>query len=63
MLDNLFRGEDEIPKGYIFDNGEYEGWLQYRWGDGKNAVNCKEPSCKPKKKKYGKHQQFDENDV
>ena len=63
MLDDLFRGEDEIPNGYIFDNGEYEGWLQYRWGDGKNAVNCNEPSCKPKKKRYGKHEQFDEDDA
>ena len=62
MLDELFRGDDEIPKGYVFDSGEYEGWLRYRWGDGKNAVKCGEP-CKYRKKKYGKHQQFDEDEV
>ena len=37
-LDKLFRGNDEIPKHYNFDNGEYEGWLQFRWGNGKNAI-------------------------
>jgi hypothetical protein len=30
MLDEFFRREDEIPKGYVFDYGEYEGWLQFR---------------------------------
>ncbi len=41
MLDDFFRGDDEIPKGYEFDDGEYNGWLQFRWGDGKNAITCK----------------------
>ena len=63
MLDELFRGEDEIPKDYVFDYGEYEGWLQFRWGDGKNAVKCDEPACKrPRKKKYGLHEQYNEDD-
>jgi len=43
--DILFRGDDEIPKDYKWDKGEYEGWLQYRWGDRKNAI-VKDP--KPK---------------
>ena len=38
LKDMLFRGPDEIPKNYKWDDGEYEGWLQYRWGDRKNAV-------------------------
>jgi len=38
LKDILFRGPGEVPEGYKWDNGEYEGWLQYRWGDGKNAV-------------------------
>ena len=38
LLDKLFRGDDEIPKNYSFDIGEYEGWLQFRWGDGRNRV-------------------------
>ena len=48
VKDILFRGEDEIPKDYVWDDGEYEGWLQYRWGDGKNALDYVEPE-KPKK--------------
>ena len=48
LYDILFRGADEIPKDYKWDDGEYEGWLQYRWGDGKNAVGYVEPE-KPKK--------------
>ena len=50
VKDYLFRGEDEIPKDYVWDDGEYEGWLQYRWGDGKNALDYVEPE-KPKKVK------------
>lgn len=38
MLDDYFRGDDEIPKNYSFDFGEYDGWLRFRWGDGKNRV-------------------------
>lgn len=41
--DVFFRGEDEIPTDYQWDTrGEYEGWLQFRWGDGKNSINYKE---------------------
>ena len=38
LRDVLFRGKDEIPDDYKCDNGEYEGWLQYRWGNGLNAI-------------------------
>ena len=38
IKDFFFRKDDEIPKNYQWDIGEYEGWLQYRWGDGKNAI-------------------------
>ena len=37
-LDFFFRGPSEIPPDYKWDEGEYEGWLQFRWGDGKNAI-------------------------
>ena len=41
--DVFFRGEDEIPTDYQWDaRGEYDGWLQFRWGDGKNSINYKE---------------------
>jgi hypothetical protein len=43
IKDYLFRGKDEIPKNYKWDDGEYEGWLQFRWGDGKNAIDYVEP--------------------
>ena len=55
MLDKLFRGEDEIPKDYVFDTGEYEGWLQYRWGDGKNAITRDNKKVRTKKVVKGKH--------
>ena len=41
--DIFFRGEDEIPVDYAWDYHEYEGWLQFRWGDGKNALDYVEP--------------------
>lgn len=37
-LDFFFRGPYEVPEDYKWDTGEYEGWLQFRWGDGKNAI-------------------------
>lgn len=41
--DYIFRSENEVPQNYHWDNGEYEGWLQFRWGDGKNAINYVKP--------------------
>lgn len=38
IRDALFRGKDEIPVDYKWDTGEYEGWLQFRWGNGLNAI-------------------------
>lgn len=37
-LDFFFRGPSEIPPNYEWDEGEFQGWLQFRWGDGKNAI-------------------------
>ena len=48
IKDDYFRGDDEIPEGYVWHQGEYEGWLQFRWGDGKNALDY-EPPKKQKK--------------
>ena len=58
FIDALFRGENEVPKDYKWDVGEYEGWLQYRWGDGKNAVGYIE---KPSPKKVKKEENLPEN--
>ena len=67
IKDWLFRKDDEIPSDYKWSNGEYEGWLQYRWGNGLNAVKYGENAivenfirrtktcvkrCKVRKKKY-----------
>lgn len=49
LMDLIFRKPEEIPEGYSWDEGEYEGWLQFRWGDGKNAIGYVEPK-KPKEK-------------
>jgi len=38
MMDDFFRKDDEIPDDYQWADGEYAGWLQFRWGDKKNAV-------------------------
>lgn len=62
MLDEYFRGDDEIPKDYKWDLGEYDGWLQFRWGDGRNAVKCDGAACKKRNKKYGLHEQYNEDD-
>lgn len=48
LLDYFFRDITVCPEDYEFDgNEEYNGWLQFRWGDGKNAINY----VKPKKNK------------
>lgn len=47
QYDMFFRDEDEIPADYLWDDrGEYAGWLQFRWGDGKNAIDYVEPEKK-----------------
>lgn len=66
IKDRFFLREGEIPSGYKWDNGEYEGWLQFRWGNGRNSVELGEDAvidtkdnekkcvrhCSIKKKKY-----------
>lgn len=57
ILDRYFRKEGEVPKDYIWDINEYEGWLRFRWGDGENAIDkvkarrAKEDELKKKAKK------------
>lgn len=43
IMDLFFRTEDDVPVDYEWDDGEYEGWLQFKWGDGKNAIGYVEP--------------------
>lgn len=58
MKDFYLRKPGEIPEDYIFEcNAEYEGWLQYRWGNGMNAVDYVAPP-KPKKKSKNLFEEF-----
>lgn len=66
VKDRFFRKDGEVPEGYKWDLGEYEGWLQFRWGNGRNSVEFGEDAvidskdntqkcvrrCSIKKKKY-----------
>lgn len=67
LLDNLFRKPGEIPEDYKWDNGEYEGWLQFRWGNGLNAIEKedkinlkkKEESRKNREKRAAEKEEFE----
>ncbi len=75
VKDRFFRKDGEVPEGYKWDVGEYEGWLQFRWGNGKNSVEFGEDAvidgknntqkcvrrCSIKKKKY-RNFTYDENE-
>ncbi len=52
IYDYFFRKNSEVPEDYEWHHkgAEYEGWLQFRWGDGKNAIDYVEP---PKKERPG----------
>ena len=43
IKDILFRKDNEVAFNYPWDEGEYEGWLRFRWGDGKNAIEGNTP--------------------
>jgi hypothetical protein len=49
LKDTFFRKPNEIPNDYKWDNGEYEGWLQYRWGNGLNAIEKEDEINRQKK--------------
>lgn len=48
LRDSLFRKKGEIPENYVWDDGEYEGWLQYRFGNGQNAIEIEDEIKKSK---------------
>lgn len=48
-IGNTLRKTDPIPKDYEWDKGEYEGWLQYRWGNGLNAIDKEDEINRQKK--------------
>jgi len=50
LQDLYFRKPGEIPPGYVFSEGEREGWYRFRWGDGGNALSKVVPVESKKKK-------------
>ena len=54
LKDWLFRKEDEVPADYKWDVGEYQGWLQFRWGDGRNSLRNGESAVIETSDRYGK---------
>lgn len=56
IKDYFLRKPNEIDPDYKFKQGEYDGWLQFRWGDGKNAIGLPQPEDiskeEIKRKKY-----------
>lgn len=60
LKDLAFTREDEIPKDYKWDAGEYDGWLQFRYGNGLNAIEIEDErnrKAAEKKEEYRKKQQ------
>lgn len=55
LKDRLFRKPGEVPIGYKWDDGEYDGWLQFRWGDGKNAIEVEDKINQEKEEKKKQH--------
>ena len=68
LKDVLFRRNDEIPENYKWDNGEYDGWLQFRWGNGLNAIDKedklneikREQEYKEREKRRKEREEFEE---
>lgn len=54
IKDCFFRGDREVPKDYKWDVGEYDGWLQFRWGDGRNSLRNGESAVIETSDRYGK---------
>lgn len=52
LKDKFFRKPGEIPENYKWDDGEYSGWLQFRWGDGKNAIDYVEKKTSSKSNEF-----------
>lgn len=51
FLDIFFRKPGEVPENYKWDVGEYEGWLQFRWGNGLNAIEVEDELNRKKQEK------------
>ena len=62
VMDIFFRTEEDVPVEYAWVPGEYEGWLQFKWGDGKNAIGYVEPEKKTKSQ-TDEDDDFNEDDI
>lgn len=60
IKDKLLRTEKESNiNDYKFNAGEYDGWLQFRWGNGKNAIGVYKPEKENKTKKHSNYKPKD----
>ena len=60
--DYFFRDPEVCPDEYEWKPGEYKGWLQFKWGDGKNAIGYVEPP-KPKKTEVEKIDPYEDYEL
>lgn len=63
LKDALFRRPGEIPANYKWDDGEYEGWLQFRFGNGLNAIEVEDRINREKEEKKKTHKSNKVNDI
>lgn len=63
LYDDLFRKPGEVPADYKWDDGEYEGWLQFRWGNGLNAIDVEDEINRKKKEAAQKARLEKENNT
>ena len=63
IRDYFFRDTNICPDDYKFKPGEYDGWLRFKWGDGKNAIDYVEPPKQPKIKQKIQNEIEENNDI
>lgn len=60
--DYFFRDPEVCPDEYKWKNGEYAGWLQFKWGDGTNAIGYVKPPKQKKKTQEELYEEFEAED-
>ena len=60
--DYFFRDPEVCPDEYMFKDGEYAGWLKFKWGDGTNAIGYVKPPKQKKKIQEEFHEEIEAED-
>ena len=60
--DYFFRDPEVCPDEYMFMDGEYVGWLKFKWGDGTNAIGYVKQPKKKKKIQEEFHEEIEAED-